>query len=106
MNLSSCYHADRTYTYSPLFRFSPPPLLPSYLLLLYSSFLLFSPSYDRKEKARKVEFDFDAIQVLGLKFDLPKGGAAKIGAKSGLGSDSNEDLVEKGTYVNYRFEPL
>ena len=62
-------------------------------------FLLCLPSLNyRKEKARKVEFDFDAIQVLGLKFDLPKGGAAKIGAKSGLGSDSNEDLVEKGSF--------
>ena len=65
-------------------------------LCQHRSFSTLSPY--RKEKARKVEFDFDAIQVLGLKFDLPKGGAAKIGAKSGLGSDSNEDLVEKGSF--------
>ena len=49
--------------------------------------------------ARKVEFDFDAIAVLGLKFDLPKGGAAKIGSSTGLGSDNNEKLVEKGIFI-------
>lgn len=46
--------------------------------------------------ARKVEFDFDAISVLGLKFNLPKGGAAKIGSSTGLGSDNNEKLIDKG----------
>mmetsp|Transcript_15304 Transcript_15304/g.30690 ORF Transcript_15304/g.30690 Transcript_15304/m.30690 type:complete len:280 (-) Transcript_15304:234-1073(-) len=47
-------------------------------------------------KSRKVEFDFTAIAVLGLKFDLPKGGAADIGAATGLGSDNNKELVSKG----------
>ena len=51
--------------------------------------------------ARKVEFDFYAIAVLGLKFDLPKGGAAKIGSSTGLGSDNNEKLVEKGSTDNF-----
>lgn len=47
--------------------------------------------------ARKVEFDFTSIAVLGLpKFDLPTGGAAEIGAATGLGSDNNKKLVEKG----------
>jgi hypothetical protein len=49
--------------------------------------------------ARKVEFDFDAISVLGLKFNLPKGGAAKIGSSTGLGSDNNEKLIDKGNYM-------
>lgn len=49
-----------------------------------------------KEKARKLEFDFDAIAVLGAKFNLPKGGAAKIGSSTGLGSDNNIELVDKG----------
>jgi hypothetical protein len=47
-------------------------------------------------QARKVEFDFTAIAVLGLKFDLPKGGAAEIGAATGLGSENNKELVNKG----------
>ena len=34
--------------------------------------------------------------VLGLKFDLPKGGAAEIGSATGLGSDNNKELVDKG----------
>ena len=37
----------------------------------------------RKDKARKVEFDFDAIRVLGFKFNLKKGKAAELGAKIG-----------------------
>lgn len=41
-------------------------------------------------------FDFDQISVFGLKFDLPKGGAAKIGQSTGLGADSNIELVNQG----------
>eukprot|EP00555_Chaetoceros_dichaeta_P015581 CAMPEP_0198254150 /NCGR_PEP_ID=MMETSP1447-20131203/4521_1 /TAXON_ID=420782 /ORGANISM="Chaetoceros dichaeta, Strain CCMP1751" /LENGTH=256 /DNA_ID=CAMNT_0043940113 /DNA_START=8 /DNA_END=778 /DNA_ORIENTATION=+ len=44
----------------------------------------------------KVEFDFDRIVVLGFSIDLPKAGAAKIGAKTGLGSKSNVKNAEKG----------
>lgn len=58
--------------------------------------LKFFGDFEWKEKARKLEFDFDAIAVLGLKFNLPKGGAAKIGSSTGLGSDNNVELVEKG----------
>lgn len=38
--------------------------------------------------ARKLEFDFDEIAVLGLRFSLPKGGAAKIGSSTGLGAEN------------------
>ena len=48
--------------------------------------------------ARKVEFDFNSIAVLGFKFDLPKGGAAKIASNAGLGSERNENLITEGNY--------
>ena len=49
------------------------------------------------DKPRKLEFDFDSIQVLGLgPFSLPKGKAAEIGGASGLGSDNNKELINKG----------
>ena len=48
--------------------------------------------------ARKVEFDFNSIAVLGFKFDLPKGGAAKIASNAGLGSERNENLITEGTF--------
>ncbi len=47
-------------------------------------------------KSRKLEFDFDQIQLLGLKFNLPSGGAAKIGQSTGLGSENNEQLITTG----------
>jgi len=51
--------------------------------------------------ARKVEFDFTSIAVLGLpKFDLPTGGAAEIGAATGLGSDKNKKLLDSGKKVS------
>lgn len=59
------------------------------------SVVKFFGDFEWKEKARKLEFDFDRIAVLGLgPFDLPKGGAAKIGSSTGLGSESNEDLIK------------
>jgi hypothetical protein len=46
---------------------------------------------------RRLEFDFDRIALLGaFKFDLPKGGAAELGAKSGLGSKGNTELQKAG----------
>lgn len=51
--------------------------------------------------ARKVEFDFNAIAVLGLKFDLPRGGAAKIASNAGLGSERNENLISEGINARY-----
>jgi hypothetical protein len=41
-------------------------------------------------------FDFDEIEVLGFRFKLPKGGAAKIGQTTGLGSEKNVDLELQG----------
>ena len=43
-----------------------------------------------------MEFDFDAIRLFDfVTFDLPKGGAAKIGSSTGLGSENNVALVGK-----------
>jgi PAP_fibrillin len=58
--------------------------------------LKFFGDFEWKEKARKLEFDFDSIAVLGLKFDLPKGGAAKIGSQTGLGSEGNVEMAKRG----------
>ena len=45
--------------------------------------------FEFNEGTRKLTFDFDEISLLGLRIPLPKGGAAQIGAASGLGSKSN-----------------
>lgn len=58
--------------------------------------LRFYGSFSWLEKARKLEFDFDRISVLGLKFTLPQGGAAKIGQSTGLGSENNVELKKRG----------
>jgi hypothetical protein len=57
----------------------------------------FYGDFEWLEKARKVEFDFDRIALFGesLSFDLPKGGAAKIGSSTGLGSENNVELITK-----------
>merc|ERR1711871_156324 len=47
-------------------------------------------------RSRKLEFDFDEIAVLSLRIRLPKGGAARIGASTGLGSESNIKLESQG----------
>ncbi|KAH8055134.1 hypothetical protein JL722_8560 [Aureococcus anophagefferens] len=45
---------------------------------------------------RRVEFDFDQIALFNFgRIDLPKGGAAKIGASTGLGSENNVKMVEE-----------
>ena len=36
-----------------------------------------------------------AIALLGLRFNLPKGGAAKIGASTGLGAEKNVQLAKQ-----------
>ena len=38
----------------------------------------------------------DAIAIFGLKLDLPKGGAERIGASTGLGSEGNVKRAEAG----------
>ena len=43
--------------------------------------------------SRKLEFDFYDLAVLGVKFSLGRGGAADIGAATGLGSSNNKQLV-------------
>ena len=58
--------------------------------------LKFFGTFDWLEERRKLEFDFDSIAVFGFKFDLPKGGAEELGAKTGLGAKSNVDNAKKG----------
>lgn len=50
------------------------------------------------EKTRKLTFDFTRIELFNgaLGFDLGKGGAAEIGAATGLGSENNVKLAEQG----------
>jgi len=47
---------------------------------------------------RKLTFDFTRIELFGgaLGFDLGQGGAAEIGAATGLGSENNVKLAESG----------
>ena len=58
--------------------------------------LKFYGDFEWLEAQRKLEFDFDAIAVLGARFDLPKGGAEKIGASTGLGAESNVKRAKSG----------
>lgn len=61
----------------------------------YPVIKFFGP-FEFNMKMRKLIFDFDQIQVFGIKFDLPKGGAAKIGQTTGLGSENNVEQVNQG----------
>ena len=57
----------------------------------------FSGDWDFDERKRKLEFDFDLIEILGLlKIKLGRKEVAKIGAASGLGSANNEKLADSG----------
>ena len=58
--------------------------------------LKFFGTFDWLEDRRRLEFDFDAIALLGFKFDLPKGGAEELGAATGLGSKSNVKNAKAG----------
>lgn len=58
--------------------------------------LKFFGNFEWLFKPRRIEFDFDEIQVLFLRFNLPSGGAAKIGSSTGLGSEGNVELEKKG----------
>ena len=51
--------------------------------------LRFFGSFEWAESARRLNFDFDEIAIFGLRVRLPKGGAAQIGASTGLGSENN-----------------
>lgn len=57
--------------------------------------LQFFGDFDFDLKKRKLEFDFDTIQILGLKIPLQQGQAAQLGAKSGLGSEGNVELAKR-----------
>ena len=57
----------------------------------------FSGDFDFDERRRKLEFDFDMIEILGLlKIKLGRKEVAKIGASTGLGSANNEKLADSG----------
>ena len=58
--------------------------------------LKFFGTFDWLEDRRRLEFDFDAIAVLGFKIDLPKGGAEELGAATGLGAKNNVKRAEQG----------
>jgi hypothetical protein len=66
--------------------------------------LKFFGSFQWNEKARKLEFDFDALKLLGLlTIPLKSGEAAKIGSSTGLGSEGNVELAkrEKKPFFNW-----
>eukprot|EP00571_Detonula_confervacea_P014677 CAMPEP_0172297222 /NCGR_PEP_ID=MMETSP1058-20130122/330_1 /TAXON_ID=83371 /ORGANISM="Detonula confervacea, Strain CCMP 353" /LENGTH=249 /DNA_ID=CAMNT_0013006347 /DNA_START=33 /DNA_END=782 /DNA_ORIENTATION=+ len=57
----------------------------------------FSGDFDFNERKRKLEFDFDMIELLGLiKIKLGRKQVAKIGASTGLGTANNEKLADVG----------
>lgn len=61
--------------------------------------LRFEGEFDWQLPARRLEFDFDklALTFLGdVSFNLGSGKAAELGAKSGLGSQNNAQLVKGG----------
>lgn len=60
------------------------------------SIINFFGAFTWNNKSRKLEFDFDQISLFGLKFNLPSGGAAKIGQSTGLGSENNQQLIATG----------
>jgi hypothetical protein len=68
----------------------------------YPIIKFFGP-FEFNAKMRKVIFDFDEIQIFGLRFNLPKGGAAKIGSTTGLGSENNIDLVNQGKTNDFMY---
>ena len=56
----------------------------------------FSGPFDFDVVKRKLEFDFTKIAVLGFEIQIKGEDAAKIGASTGLGSESNVKNSEKG----------
>merc|ERR1712178_111485 len=67
--------------------------------------LKFFGEWSWQVKARKVEFDFNKLELFNSAFtlNLKKGVAAKLGRSSGLGSSNNEELVkrEKRPFFNW-----
>jgi len=59
--------------------------------------LQFFGPMDFDTRKRKLEFDFDKLKLFNaLELNLGKGQAAELGAKSGLGSDSNVENSKRG----------
>jgi hypothetical protein len=57
----------------------------------------FSGDWDFDQRKRKLEFDFDLIEIFGLiRIKLGRKDVAKIGASTGLGSANNEKLADSG----------
>lgn len=54
------------------------------------------PEPAERTHAARCRFDFDTIALFGFKIGLPKGGAAEIGASTGLGSKSNVQKAKAG----------
>ena len=50
------------------------------------------------DKSRKLEFDFDRLELFNglIKLNLGSEGAAEIGAATGLGSKNNPERAKKG----------
>ena len=74
---------------------SSPMTLTNGIYLGDFALLQFYGDFEWLEGPRKLEFDFDEIALLGLRLRLPKGGAASIGASTGLGSESNVANAKK-----------
>jgi hypothetical protein len=55
----------------------------------------FFGTFDFDLRKRKLEFDFDELSIFGIRINLDKGQAAKIGASSGLGSESNVENAKR-----------
>jgi len=60
------------------------------------SLIKFRGDFEFDLKKSKVEFMFDQIEILGFNINLKNDEAAKIGASTGLGSESNVKNAEKG----------
>lgn len=74
-----------------------PKLIENGIYIGDFSLLRFSGDFDFNERKRKLEFDFDLIELLGLiKIKLGRKEVAKIGAQTGLGSANNEKLADAG----------
>ena len=57
----------------------------------------FFGTFEWLEDRRRLEFDFDAIQLLTLpRINLPKGGAEELGAATGLGAKNNVKRAQAG----------
>ena len=57
----------------------------------------FSGDWDLDQRKRKLEFDFDLIEICGLiKIKLGRKDVAKIGASTGLGSSDNIKSADSG----------